>query len=729
MSARLQRMLPFLLGACMVLAIAGLTLKVRYELQIERESAHVRTLLETVRDQLSAELNRAANALYAEAPLAAERPARPGGNTTAPWQPWRLGAGSPYVGADGSVPAIAERTLRHALEGHRTADGSILILGPFATDAGDNALVIARAVQSAGGVLQWRGATALMPAIIPPTASEMMRQGYRVQWRDPLAHTAFYQSDLGTLDSPVAADFRFSSNHLQLLAAPRAGWRLPLRWWSASLLLPLGVLLWLSYELRRGRRLREASEDLEEAEARRRQLNIHYGQAIENVAALESRLQVVSMYDTVTGLANRSSLLRRIESVLDGMRQSRSGTLGLLSIGFDHVHHITNSFGAQFASRVLVVAAERVEFVLPSKDLLYRIGDFHLAVVLPHLEAGGCERLAEKIIHEIESPIAMDSHTFMLHPSVGIAETASGYQYAEALLDQANSALGAVERDATRRYCVFDSSVAKEAVSRLQLEVDLSRAFEEHQFELEYEPIVVPVTTTVAGFEALLRWNHPTEGRLSPGKFVPIAIQAGMSHRLNDWVMREAARQAALWRKAGHRNLFINFNLSAEAFLRPNLHEEIGAVLAEFELPGECLSVELTESALIQDLRGAARTLQRLGELGIRAWLDDFGTGYSSLSYLRALPLKGVKIDRSFVERTTIDARDFGFLKSLIDLISYLGMQSIAEGIETREQCELLQMTTCDLYQGYHFCHSMPAPQAERWMLERNGLTREERRA
>jgi EAL domain-containing protein (putative c-di-GMP-specific phosphodiesterase class I) len=318
----------------------------------------------------------------------------------------------------------------------------------------------------------------------------------------------------------------------------------------------------------------------------------------------------------------------------------------------------------------------------------------------------------------------MDSHTFMLHPSIGIAETSSGYEYVEALLDHANTALAAVPREAMTRHCVFDSATAKESVSRLQLEVDLNRAFDEQQFVLEYEPIVMPVSNAVAGFEALIRWNHPTEGRIPPGKFVDIAVQAGMSHRLNNWVMREAARQASVWYRAGYRDLFVNFNLSAEAFLKTNLEAEIGEVLAEYELPGHCLCVELTESTLIQDLRAAARTLQRLNELGIRAWLDDFGTGYSSLSYLRQLPLKGVKIDRSFVERTTHDSRDFGFVKSLIDLISYLGMQSIAEGIETQGQYELLSMTTCDLYQGFHFARSMSPEAAERWMNESGGIVK-----
>jgi EAL domain-containing protein (putative c-di-GMP-specific phosphodiesterase class I) len=387
-----------------------------------------------------------------------------------------------------------------------------------------------------------------------------------------------------------------------------------------------------------------------------------------------------------------------------------------MAIGFDHVNHITHSFGAEFASRVLMIAAERVEFILQTKDHLFRTGDFHLAIALPPAEPGHSVPLAERIVQEIEAPISLDSHTFMLHPSVGIAETNSGYEYAETLLDRANSALGAVRRDAPTRYCMFDSATAKASVTRLQLEVDLNRAFEENQFVLEYEPFVLPVTHEVVGFEALIRWNHPVEGRISPGTFVPIAVQAGMSHRLNDWVIREAVRQSSAWRQAGYRDLFVNFNLSAEAFLRPHLAEEIAGVLAEFELPGRNIVVELTESTLIQDIRGAARTLQRLNELGVGAWLDDFGTGYSSLNYLRALPLTGVKIDRSFIERTVIDARDFGFLKALIDLISYLGMRSIAEGIETREQYDLLSLTTCDLYQGYHFSRAMPAAKAEEWM-------------
>lgn len=718
MNAQVRKFLPMIAATLVVIALATVLLRLRYEVNRAHQRTELHQQLEQLRSEFEQQLSNVAQTLVASALThegAAPQPA-------IGWQGWSLASDTKsYVTHNAGEPRIAEATLRQDLAQRTDAIGTPIIIGPFAGADGNDVMALA----ISDGRSRWWGETrAFIEFVAPRSLAPMMVQGYRVQLFDFGAGKALYQSDAGKLAEPAVVDMPFGATHLQWRAAPRTGWTMPVGTLSSTLFVLLAVLIWVTVEFRHGKSLREAAVDLDEAETRRRHINGLYGKALEDVAALESRLQVVSMYDTVTGLANRSSLIRRIESLLEGLRLKPGGSISILAIGFDHVHHITHSFGADFASRVLVVAAERVEFVLPAKDLLFRIGDFQLAIILPNIDSGTCKELSGKLINEIEAPISMDSHTFMLHPTVGITETSSGYEYAETLLDRANTALGAVPRDALERYCIFDSTTAKESVGRLQLEVDLNRAFEENEFVLEYEPIVLPVTNALAGFEALIRWNHPTDGRISPGKFVPIAIQAGMSNRLNQWVMREAARQAGEWRRAGYMNIFVNFNLSAEAFLRPKLEEEIGGLLAEFELPGNMLLVELTETTLIQDLRGAARTLQRLSELGIGAWLDDFGTGYSSLSYLRALPLKGVKIDRSFIERTIVDARDFGFLKSLIDLISYLGMKSIAEGIETQEQYELLSLTTCDLYQGYHFSRSMTAAQAERYMIEKGGVMR-----
>ncbi|HXO64197.1 MAG TPA: EAL domain-containing protein [Steroidobacteraceae bacterium] len=710
-----QHQVPsFLTGALIAVALAALLISVRYRLEETRDLVRQHELLEDMSAALGAELDRGARlALQSH-----------GGASHDGWHAWQLEpAGGPDATAH--LPPIPEATLRRALSAHRTMSATTLaLLGPFATAGSANALLLARA-NPTGGAPGWTGSWELVDDFLAHArVADPMRQGLRVQLYDAGEGVALYQSDAGEFNSQVTVPVHLAGSALELRAARGDGGSVPLKALSSSLLVLLAVVLWACHELRRGTALRNAAAALSEAEARRRDTNQLYGNALESLAALESRLHLVSTYDTVTGLANRSSLIRRIEATLDSMRQSKQGALSVMAIGFDHLQQIGGSFGAEFASRVLVVAAERLEFLLPSKELLFRIGDSQLAVVLTNADVARGEELARRILTEVEAPIALDSHTFVLRPSIGIAETTSGYEYAEALVDRANTALAAVARDALTRWCRFDSAVARESISRLQLEADLDRAFDSGQLVLEYEPFIVPDTRAVAGFEALVRWNHPTEGRLMPGKFVPIALQAGLSHRLNDWLIREVARQAAAWRREGHEDFFINFNLSAEAFLRPNLADEIGAVLAEHDLPGSQLVVELTESTLIQDMRSAARTLQRLSDLGVGAWLDDFGTGYSSLSHLRSLPLKAVKIDRSFIERIEVDSRDFGFLKALIDLISYLGMQSIAEGIETATQFELLGLTTCDLYQGHYFCRSLPAAQAVGWLSAAKGGVR-----
>jgi diguanylate cyclase (GGDEF)-like protein len=696
-----------LVGAAVALTLATLLVTVRYRLELSRDLLEQQQLLESLGAQLAAELDRGAQlALEPRAAGAVEG-----------WHVWELGP-SGYRDPTGQVPPFAAGALRRALAGHQPAGGAVLrLVGPLATASGANALVLAKPVILTGGARGWSGSWELVDEFFARAhIAAVMKQGVRLQLYDPRDSAALYQTDDAEFTSEAAVPVRLGGSLLELRAARRERAAVPLKALSSSLLVLIAVLLWAGHELRRGRTLHSAAEALEESEARRREVNDLYGNALESLASLESRLHLVSAYDSVTGLANRNSLIRRIEATLDSMRQSGQGALLIMAIGFEHLQQIAESFGADFASRVLVIAAERLEFVLASKEFLYRTGDSQLAVVLTNNDAARSEELARRIVAEVESPIAVDSHTFVLRPSIGIADTTSGYEYPESLVDRANAALAAVPRDAPARWCRFDSAAAKESISRLQLEADLDRAFESEQLLLEYEPFMVPRTHTVAGFEALIRWNHPTEGRLLPGRFVPVALQAGLAHRLNDWLIRAVARQAALWRRNGHENFFLNFNLSAEAFLRPNLAEDINAVLAEFELPGRQLVVELTESTLIQDMRSAVRTLQRLGELGIGAWLDDFGTGYSSLSHLRSLPLKAVKIDRSFIERIDVDSRDFGFLKALVDLISYLGMQSIAEGIETPTQLELLGLTTCDLYQGHYFTRSMPAAQAEEWL-------------
>jgi diguanylate cyclase (GGDEF)-like protein len=545
-----------LIGAAIALTLATLLVTARYRLELTRDLVREHEVLETLGSELAAELDRGAQLAFD--PQAA--------GPVKGWHAWEFGPAGYRDGA-GNVPPIAESALRRALAERRlTGPGALALLGPFATTASGNALALARPVRFAGGVTGWAGSWEPIGEVFARAQlTAVLKQGLRLQLYDAGNSTALYQSDDARFVSETAVPVRLGGSLLELRGARRERTAVPLRALSSSLLVLIAVALWAGQELRRDRTLRSAAQALEESEARRREASGLYGSALDTLASLESRLHMVSTFDSVTGLANRSSLLQRIEATLDSMRQSRQGALVVMAIGFDHLQQIADSFGADFASRVLVVAAERLEFVLTSKESLFRTGDSQLAVVLTNNDAARSEELARQMVAEVEAPIGLDSHTFVLRPSVGIADTTSGYEYAEALLDRANAALAAVSRDAPTRWCRFDSAATRESISRLQLEADLDRAFERNELLLEYEPFVVPRTHSVVGFEALIRWNHPTEGRLLPGRFVPVALQAGLANRLNDWLIRAVTRQAALWRRAGHEDFFINFNLSAEA--------------------------------------------------------------------------------------------------------------------------------------------------------------------
>ncbi len=701
------RYLPFVLGTCVVLPLVGSLLLSQVALQRESARSAVLEQLEAVAEEVSVILGDGIASLQQTAPAGIAANSR--------WHSWSLDTNdlSTVVGrADWQIPAD---TLNRNLPGQSAAHGSFLVLGPFATVAGANAVVIA--TQSASG--HWQGVTALVDKVLLATrARRFVQAGNRLQVADTVSGRSIFATDEGDVPSPVLRTISVAHNSWTLRAAPRAGWSAPLGLLSNSVLIWLAALIWLAHEVRRNRQIDTLREDFESADARRKNINTLYGQSLQSLAELESRLNVVSMYDSVTGLANRVSLLRRIEASLDALRQSGTGHLGLLSIGLEQFRYISNTFGAEFASRLLVIAAERLEYVLPTKDLLFRTGDFQLAIVLPSSSGQGSETLAREVIAELEPPIALDNHTFLLRPRVGIVEVSSGYEFAESLLDQANTALSLAQSESDSSICLFDSSTVKDSVSRLQLEADLSKALNDSQFELEYQPVVGTTSRELMGFEALIRWNHPTEGRISPSVFVPIAERSGMAARLNQWVMRETARQASAWRSAGYSSFYINVNLTAGAFQSPDLADDMAQLLAEFELDGRYIQVELTESALIVDLRAAARTVQKLSELGVRSWLDDFGTGYSSLSYLRTLPLRGVKIDQSFLKRIVVDAQDFGFLKSLIELLHYLNLETVVEGVETSEQHELLSLTACSYCQGYFFSRSLPASKAEGWLRD-----------
>jgi diguanylate cyclase (GGDEF)-like protein len=719
MKPRTHRLLSLFATALLALPVTSALLIARNDLEIDAEQrrahAAVERLANALTDAVAQALTLASTTL---APRASGQlspvTATTGATAAAPaWRLWRFADGRLSFTAKRS-DGISERALIAELSKTPATPGVPALLGPFAGAAGADIVVVAVPLATESDAAQWVGASIQVVELVKACGIlPLLRSGYRIEIADLGSQTAIYSSDYGKLSEAVTADVRLASAGWRVSLGSRSGWGVPLRTYPAAVLAVILALAWMIYDARRENAIASAEAERHLSEERRIELNQLYGAAVDQLVVAESRLSLLGSRDATTGLANRTTFLAAVAKTLEGIREQGTGRLCLFAIGFDRFDEIAHTFGREIWSRVVVLAAERVEESAPAASWIGRIGDAELA--LGATDTADPNGLAARILAALESPLPLDDQTFLLRPYVGLVDVTSAYESAETLLEQATAALVDAKREALSSYRVFDASRFDEGVQRVQLEVDLDTALKTDRLALFYEPIVEAVNDRVVGFEALLRWKHPTEGFIPPSRFLPIAIEAGFADRLDDWVMRHVAMQAASWDRAGYA-FFIHFNLTADAFRRPSLPETVGGLLAEFHLSGARLCVELTESALIADLRGVARQLERIRQLGVDTWLDDFGTGYSALSYLRTLPLKGIKLDRSFLARVAVDSKDFGFLKSLLDLLTYLGLESIVEGVETRDQQELLALTNCHLLQGYLYSHAVPAVDAEKML-------------
>jgi EAL domain-containing protein (putative c-di-GMP-specific phosphodiesterase class I) len=294
---------------------------------------------------------------------------------------------------------------------------------------------------------------------------------------------------------------------------------------------------------------------------------------------------------------------------------------------------------------------------------------------------------------------------------MGIATCSDGYSHGPELLGQAalaaNSAIVEGQRSA-----LFRPGAKEERISLLQLEADLQAAIDGNELRLFFQPIVSVNEGHVVGFESLIRWQHPTESWIGPDRFIPLAESMGQMARISDWVLRQGVAHSKQFAQLRAEPLYITVNLTPRDLNR-ELCSRLFALLDSVRLPPQCIRIEITETAVVRDFRIAARLIAELNERGVRVLLDDFGTGYSSLSYLRDLPFHAVKIDRSFIHKMTTEARDFGLVKSIVGLVHYLGMECIAEGVETQEQLDLIGMMDCNYWQGFLFSRPLPASQIE----------------
>ncbi len=430
--------------------------------------------------------------------------------------------------------------------------------------------------------------------------------------------------------------------------------------------------------------------------------------------------------DALTGLPNRHLFVDILDRAIKRTHRRGDYVFALLVLGIDRLKVVTDSLGPLTADRLLVAVARRLQSSLRSTDrvsadeaafTLARLAGDEFTVLLDEIaDASDAIRVAERLRQALETPFDVDGHQLFVSATVGIAVSTTGYDRAEEILRDAATALHRTKAGATTSCELFDPAMRARAVARLQLETDLRRGIEDRAFILHYQPIISLTTGRIAGFESLARWNRPSRGVVGPSEFIRVAEETGMIVPIGRLTLVESCTQMAAWRRrygAGAPKV-ICVNVSTRQFVDTDLVGEIEGVLRETGLAASSLKLEITESALMGDVKAAQVTLNRLQSIGVEWSLDDFGTGYSSLSHLHHLRVDTVKVDRSFVSRIGSDEHGLEMVRAIVALAHSLGMDVVAEGVETLEQFVELRALGCEYAQGFYVSKPVEAAGADR---------------
>ncbi|MFZ6656767.1 EAL domain-containing protein [Undibacterium sp. TJN19] len=424
----------------------------------------------------------------------------------------------------------------------------------------------------------------------------------------------------------------------------------------------------------------------------------------------QKELEYQATHDSLTGLANRNLLNDRItQAIAWAKRQNLS--VGLMLLDLDHFKLINDASGHGAGDAMLKQVAQRLTHCVRETDTVARLGGDEFVIILTDLpETGDVDVVAEKILGALARPFEIDGHDVFVTASIGISLYPRDGDHGEILLRYADIAMYRVKEHGRNSVRQFVPEMGVTAISRLNMEGAMRRGLERHEFTLHYQPKIELGSGRIVGAEALVRWHHPQIGLIHPIEFIPLAEETGLILPLGEWVMAEACRQQVSWQKAGMTDLKIAINMSPRQFRQEDLSDRVAAIFAETGADPRMVTLELTESMVMQDVNSNLVALRALKNLGLSISLDDFGTGYSSLSYLRRFPIDELKIDKSFINDIHENPDDAAIASAIIAMAISLGLNVVAEGVERKEQADLLRKMGCTQVQGYYFGRPLDVP-------------------
>lgn len=429
----------------------------------------------------------------------------------------------------------------------------------------------------------------------------------------------------------------------------------------------------------------------------------------------EERVQWLAHFDPLTGLPNRT-LLHIRSNLAISLAHRRHEPLALMFLDLDNFKNVNDSLGHGIGDELLKQFAERLKNAVRDQDTISRLGGDEFVLILPGTDTDGAAYLAERILNIAAQQYNVERHEINLTVSIGIAIYPTDGMDFDTLWRSADAAMYRAKQNGRNDYCFFTTEMQARSSRTLQIDNALRRAMEREQFSLVYQPQLSLKNDRIVGFEALIRWKHPQFGNIPPDEFIPIAESNGQIIPIGEWVLRTAVSQLKTWQDRGYRDFTVSVNLSAVQFRHPRLPELVMNILEEAGVEPGYLQLELTEGVAMENPLAAIAVIDELHKRGIRISIDDFGTGYSSLTYLKRFNVYSLKIDRSFVRDLPADSEDMAIVTAVISLANSLGMRTVAEGVETREQLEFLHSKGCTEIQGYHLSRPLIVEKVEEFL-------------